>query len=211
MESFRSVHISYTVSGETLGIVWQKPEHEWTTFVSALHYYAARKIGVPIWCVDLLWEYDPWDEAQLPMYVHLKCSISSAFREIGANTASYGRCDNCWEDCEDLQHDGEYWNLTRERRIYKNSRSCCRCGSCALCDLCKVKLPGGSMCCLCCLMTPPRGYALWPNRNGYHAEADEDYQARVASALAGLTEAQQKRWRLVTADGLGEDVHENVF
>ena len=64
MESFRSVHISYTVSGETLGIVWQKPEHEWTTFVSALHYYAARKIGVPIWCVDLLWEYDPWDEAR---------------------------------------------------------------------------------------------------------------------------------------------------
>jgi len=46
------------------GLYGKKPEHEWTTFVSALHYYAARKIGVPIWCVDLLWEYDPWDEAR---------------------------------------------------------------------------------------------------------------------------------------------------
>ena len=72
MESVRCVHISHAVSGETLGIVWQKPEHEWTTFVSALHYYAARKIGIPIWCVDLLWEYDPWDEAQLPINVHVR-------------------------------------------------------------------------------------------------------------------------------------------
>jgi hypothetical protein len=208
MESCRCVQISYTVSGETLGILWQKPEHEWTTFVSALHYYAARKSNVPIWCVDLLWECDPWDEAQLPMNVQVKCNISSVFPEIAESTASYGRCSNCWEDCEDL--DGEYWNLTREKRIYKNSRSCCRCGSGVLCDLCKVKFRGGSICCLHCLI-PLRGYALWPNRNGYHAEADEDYQARVASALAGLTEAQQKRWRLVTADGLGEDVHEDVF
>ena len=82
MESVRCVHISYTVSGETLGIVCKKHEHEWTTFVIALHYYAARRCGVPVWCMDLLWEYDPWDEAQLPMYVHIKCRISSVFPEI---------------------------------------------------------------------------------------------------------------------------------
>ena len=46
---------------------------------------------------------------------------------------------------------------------------------------------------------------------GYHAEGDEDYQARVASALAGLTEAQRKRWNLISAFGLGEDVQEDVF
>ena len=105
MESFRSVHISYSVSGETLGIVWKKPEHEWTTFVIALHYYAARKIGVMIWCVDLLWEYDPWDEAQLPMNVHVQCSTSSVFPEIAESTLSFGRCCCCWEDCEDLDDD----------------------------------------------------------------------------------------------------------
>ena len=102
MESFRSVHISHTVSGDTLGIVCKKTEHEWTTFVTALHYYAARKTGVPVWCVDLLWEYDPWDEAQLPMYVHIQCNISSVFPEIAEGADTDGRCDNCWEDCEDL-------------------------------------------------------------------------------------------------------------
>ena len=60
-------------------------------------------------------------------------------------------------------------------------------------------------------LTPPRGYALWPNPLGYHAEGDEDYQARVASALAGLTEAQRKGWNLISAFGLGEDVQEDVF
>ena len=58
-------------------------------------------------------------------------------------------------------------------------------------------------------VVPPRGYALWPGRMGYHAEADEDYQARVAAALAGLTEAQQKRWRLVSL-GRGEDDLEGI-
>jgi hypothetical protein len=205
MESCRCVQMSYTVSGETLGILWQKPEHEWTTFVSALHYYAARKINVPIWCVDLLWECDPWDEAQLPMNVQVKCNISSVFPEIAESTASYGRCCNCWEDCEDLDD----LTVTDGMRKYNLSKQdyCGRCGTTVLCDLCKVELippcrRGGSICCLWCVV-PPRGYALWPGRMGYHAEAEEDYQARVAAVLAGLTEAQQKRWRLVSALGRG--------
>ena len=210
MESFRFVHISYLVSGETLGIVWKKPEHEWTTFVSALHYYAARKINVPIWCVDLLWECDPWDEEQLPMNVHLKCNIRSEFPEIADSLDPYGRCSNCWEDCEDAYDLIPIGVSAARMRKYIYSVSCCRCGSSVLCDLCKVKFRDGSICCLYCL-TPPRGYALWPNRSGYHAEADEDYQARVAAALAGLTEAQRKRWNLISAFGLGEDVQEDVF
>ena len=199
MESFRSVHISYNVSGETLGIVWKKPEHEWTTFVSALHYYAARKIGVPIWCVDLLWEYDPWDEAQLPMNVYIQCSISSVFPEIAESTASCGRCSNCFEDCEDLADlipmygSNLTWGKVRYGFGYLNN--CSRCGTTLLCDLCKVQFRGGSVCCLECLVPPP-GYRVWPP--GYHGpEADEDYQARVADALADLPEAQQKRWKLI--------------
>ena len=141
MESFRSVHISYSVSGETLGIVWKKPEHEWTTFVIALHYYAARKIGVMIWCVDLLWEYDPWDEAQLPMNVHVQCSTSSVFPEIAESTLSFGRCCCCWEDCDDL--DG----LSPDASYLIN---CGVCGTTCLCDLCKVKFPDGSVSCLLC-------------------------------------------------------------
>lgn len=55
MESNRRVHISYRVSGYTLGpdFVWKKPEHEWQTFVRALHYLAARKCDVPVWNVEL--------------------------------------------------------------------------------------------------------------------------------------------------------------
>ena len=199
MESFRSVHISYTVSGETLGIVWQKPEHEWTTFVSALHYYAARKIGVPIWCVDLLWECDPWDEAQLPMNVHVKCNISSVFPEIAESTASCGRCTCCWEDCEDLDDTHLSYCL--------NCRHCC---TTVLCDLCKVHFPDGSVCCLYCLV-PDRTRIRRGLSGPYEEpEADEDYRARVAAALAGLTEAQQKRWRLVSSLGRGEDDLEGI-
>ena len=155
---------------------------------------------------DLVRGLAKWEEAQLPMNVHLKCNIRSEFPEVADSLASYGRCSNCWEDCEDLDAS----ILTVGMRKLLNLRSCCRCGSSSLCDLCKVKFRDGGICCLYCL-TPPRGYALWPNRNGYHAEADEDYQARVASALAGLTEAQRKRWNLISAFGLGEDVHEDVF
>ena len=142
MESLRSVHISYTVSGETLGIVWQKPEHEWTTFVSALHYYAARKIGVPIWCVDLLWEYDPWDEAQLPMNVHILCRISSVLPETAESTASCGRCSNCWEDCEDLADEipmyGSNVTWAMVKYDFGYLKNCSRCGTTKLCDLCRV-------------------------------------------------------------------------
>ena len=200
MESFRSVHISYTVSGETLGIVWQKTEHEWTTFVSALHYYAARKIGVPIWCVDLLWEYDPWDEAQLPMNVHLTCNVSSVFPIISESIESCGRCSNCLEDCEDLadltpMHGSNVtWAMVKYDFGYL--KNCSRCGTTKLCDLCRVQFRGGSVCCLECLVPPP-GYRVWPPGLYHGPEADKDYQARVADALADLPEAQQQRWKII--------------
>ena len=189
MESFRSVHISYTVSGETLGIVWQKPEHEWTTFVSALHYYAARKIGIPIWCVDLVWKYDPWDEAQLPMEVQIECVISSEF-EIASSTAEHviKRCCNCWEDCDDVEElfdeNPSYWRGRRDPREFMN---CDECAPQYLCRLCHVDLPDGGSSCLTCFAGPPE-----------RAETDGDYLARVASTvLLGLTDSQMKRWECV--------------
>ena len=199
MESFRRVHVSYTVSGETLGIVWKKPEHEWTTFVSALHYYAARKINVPIWCVDLLWECDPWDEAQLPMNVHVKCNIRSVFPEIAESTASGGRCSNCWEDCENLDDSTPMYgsNVTwGQVDGWSYLMNCNKCGTPQLCDLCKVQFRGGSVCCLECLVPPP-GYRVWPPGLYHGPEADKDYQARVADALADLPEAQQQRWKII--------------
>ena len=63
MESTRIVHIGYKVSGQTLRTVWKQPHYEWTTFVIALHYYAARVCEVPVWCVQLFWEDDPWDDS----------------------------------------------------------------------------------------------------------------------------------------------------
>ena len=204
MESWRSVHISDKVSGETLAIVWKKPEHEWTTFVSGLHYYVARKIGVPVWCVDLLWEYDPWDEAQLPMNVYLTCNISSALPVRSESTfyEACGRCSCCWEDCEDL----DVWNpmsgipketwgdLKYDLSYLKN---CNECGTPVLCDLCRVQLRGGSAKCLSCLVRP-RGYSGLLC-GGLIAETDKHYQVRVAAAFesGGLTEVQQKRWSIV--------------
>ena len=199
MESFRRVHVSYACSGKTLGIVWKKPEHEWTTFVSALHYYAARKINVPIWCVDLLWECDPWDEAQLPMNVHVKCNISSVFPEIAESIASYGRCSNCWEDCEDLDEEYELDENNESTAIdWGYLRNCHKCGTWVLCDLCKVILPGGSPRCLHCLV-PLRSH-IGLLRGGLIRETDARFQARVAAALAGLTEAQRKRWGFVNGN-----------
>ena len=55
------------------------------------------------------------------------------------------------------------------------------------------------MCCLYCLVPPP-GYRVWP-RGDLGPETDEHYHARVAAALAGLTEAQQKRWSLLILGG----------
>ena len=202
MESFRRVHVSYTVSGETLGIVWKKPEHEWTTFVSALHYYAARKINVPIWCVDLLWECDPWDEAQLPMNVHVKCNIRSVFPEINTNTSPDGRCACCWEDCEDFDNWNPMYGPKENYGALKYDlpylKNCSECGTPVLCDLCRVQLRGGSARCLYCLVRPTK-YC------GLIAETDAVYQVRVADVFesAGLTEAQQKRWRIVRSSSSG--------
>ena len=188
MESNRRVHISYTVSGETLGIVWKRPEHEWRTFVNALHYFAARRCGVPVWCLELLWEYDPWDESQLPMNVYIQFLISSVF-EITKNTDETKRCCNCWEDCEDTEELFahvliEYWRGRRDPREFLN---CDTCGPQYLCDLCHVDLPGGGSSCLNCFAPPPE-----------RPETDEDYLARVASIVwCGLTDSQMKRLQCV--------------
>ena len=183
----RSVHISYKVSGETCGIVWKRPEHEWRTFVNALHYFAARRCGVPVWCVELLWKYDPWDEAQLPMNLYIQCDISFVF-DIAEGTDETKRCCNCWEDCEDTEERYahvlvQYWRGGRDPRDW-NCDTCCPQH---LCDLCHVDLPGGGSSCLNCFA---------PRRE--RPETDKDYLARVAPiALAGLTEAQLNRWLCV--------------
>ena len=78
--------------------------------------------------------------------------------------------------------------------------NCHACGTTVLCDLCKVHFPDGSVCCLYCLV-PDRTRIREGSPGVYYQEpeADEDYRARVAAALAGLTEAQQKRWRLINS------------
>jgi hypothetical protein len=191
MESNRRVQISYRVSGETLGpdFAWKKPEHEWKTFVRALHYFAARRCDVPVWCVELLWDFwDPWDETQLPMNVHIQCQINPVF-EIARSTDDTKRCCNCWEDCEDMEERfahvlNEYWQGKRDPREFLN---CDTCAPVQLCDLCHVDLPGGGSSCLECFAPPPE-----------RAETDGDYLARVASTVwRGLTDSQMNRWQCV--------------
>ena len=97
MESNRRVHISYYVSGEPVGYELLTPRHaDWTTFVIALHYYAARVSEVPIWCVQLLWKEDLWDEAQLPMNVYIQCVPTNEMLEIRYDCCDAdNRCCNC--------------------------------------------------------------------------------------------------------------------
>ena len=76
MESPRVVHIYNRLSGETLGVVRQRPADEWRTFIGALHYYVGRMRNVPVWCVELLWKYDPWDEAQLPTKMSIQYKLA---------------------------------------------------------------------------------------------------------------------------------------
>ena len=193
MESNRRVHISYRVSGETLGpdFVWKKPEHEWQTFVRALHYLAARKCDVPVWNVELLWGfYDPWDETQLPMNVHIECQINPVRIEITDDDADDDhRCCNCWEDCEGIDKRfahvlNEYWKGGRDPQEFLN---CETCAPSHLCDLCHVDLPGGGSSCLEC-------FAPYPEIR----ETDGDYFGRVVSMVwRGLTDSQMNRWQCV--------------
>ena len=166
--------------------VWHRPEHEWGTFVAALHYYASRKCGVPVWCVRLRWSYDPWNEALLPMFVTIQCDIKQGF-DIHNSTVldEDQRCCNCWEDCGDTQV-LESWLRLLERQKYRMRKvqrkyrmrkyrgprevNCDECTPAFLCDLCNVQLPSGGSSCLQCL------------------DADE---------CAQLTQAQQNRWKCV--------------
>ena len=105
-----------------------------------------------------------------------------------------------WEDCEDLDETHPF-NGSKTTYDFGFLTNCGKCGTTALCDLCKVKFPGAGsvVSCLFCLVKP-RGYRRLLD-GGLFAETDEDYQVRVAAAFkrAGLTEAQQKRWRLVVS------------
>ena len=75
MRTPRVVNVVWVGQAQTVVSVWHRPEHEWGTFVCALHYYASRKCGVPIWCVRLRWSHDPWNEALLPMSVTIQFSV----------------------------------------------------------------------------------------------------------------------------------------
>lgn len=176
MEGIRIVHIGYKLSGENLAIVRKESHYEWTTFVSALHYYAARACGIPVWCVHLIWRANPWDEAQLPMNVYIGCVRSWEFPEIGQELSFDGRCMSCLEDCEDAY----------ERRIKKGlpmfspilpdagEENCGNCETTNLCDLCRVLLKDGGCRCLLCFHPP-------------------EY------TLASLSKAQRIRWLCVNS------------
>ena len=180
MRTPRVVNVRMMVSGQTVVWVWQRLEHEWGTFVAALHYYASRKCSVPVWCVRLRWSYDPWNEALLPMSVTIQCDIKQGFYIDNCTVVDEDRrCCNCWEDCGDTQV-LERWLRLLERlppwqsrmRRYRGPHevNCDECTPAFLCDLCNVQLPSGGSSCLQCL------------------DADE---------CAQLTQAQQNRWKCV--------------
>ena len=183
MECCRRVHISYLVSGGPLGCALYVPgDAGWTSFVTALHYYAARVSGVPVWCVQLLWKENPWDEAQLPKNVYIQCVKCNKIPEIHEDSASDdNRCCNCWEDCQDA----DLWEQNRSDTLSRED-NCEECTPCFLCDLCRVRLLGDRSRCLQCLVERVVGL-----------EDDHAYQARVDDALASLQPAQRIRWRCV--------------
>ena len=166
------------VSGQTLPLVWQRPEHEWEAFLTALHYFASRKCGVPVWCVRLQGPYDLLDEASLPTHVSMQCAISSVF-DIPDEWHEEKICCNCCEDCGDTLVLERWQRLLMKLPpwLFKSRPSrgprevnCDVCAPCFLCDLCNVQLPGGGSSCLQCL---------------------------DADACAQLTQAQQNRWKCV--------------
>ena len=178
MRTPRVVNVRMVVSGQTVVWVWQRPEHEWGTFVGALHYYASRKCGVPVWCVRLQGPYDLLDEASLPTHVSMQCAISSVF-DIPDEWHEEKICCNCCEDCGDTLVLERWQRLLMKLPpwLFKSRPSrgprevnCDVCAPCFLCDLCNVQLPGGGSSCLQCL---------------------------DADACAQLTQAQQNRWKCV--------------
>ena len=181
MRTPRVVNIRMAVSGQTVVWVLHRPEHQWGTFVGALHYYASRKCGVPVWCVRLRWSHDPWNEALLPMSETIQCDVLMQRFHIDNRTVvdEDKRCCNCWEDCGDTQILELWrrllgklrpWRFRMRRYRGPNEVNCDRCAPAFLCDLCNVQLPSGGTSCLQCL------------------EPDE---------CAQLTQAQQNRWKCV--------------
>ena len=102
MESNRCVHISY-VSGETLGLVSTRPKHEWVTFINALHYFAARRCDVPVWCVKQFAPVFDSTQDQCCYRVRYWLFKSIVVRSTSSAASWTIRCCKSWEDCEDVE------------------------------------------------------------------------------------------------------------
>jgi hypothetical protein len=203
MESTRCVSIANKVSGQILGIVRRRPHHEWTTFVIALHYYAARVCDVPVWCVQLFWEDDPWDDSHKRLNMYIQCLVTNNIPEITPNTdLEDGRCCNCWEDCDEAK---DAYERRRKNGVIFSTRmqdfydaSCEDCNARFLCDLCRVCLPGGRGTCLECFVPTPLDRLDLISQSVWVEDAAA-YEARVEDALPSLTKAQRSRWLCVAA------------
>ena len=142
MESFRSVHISYKVSGETLGIVWKKPEHEWTTSTRQynrhelcnpfVHLNAMRDHGDPsTWdlCLTSMFPYMlPTDDMLSSIHKHFSslevertCWVADWQKNIVigwlVGRHSWDKKLRFHELCNPLECDGRSWRSVNVRSM----------------------------------------------------------------------------------------------
>ena len=181
--SVRTVQLYYEISGECLGVRFRIPRQwAWGHVVGALHYYAARQCGVPVWCIRLKWPSNPWDLTQLSLNLRITCTVSNDFSHVDCFSVVYDRddvirCECCWEDCEDA----EEIRMSREN-------ICASCLPSFLCDRCRIQMPDGLPYCMWCVVA---------ERDS--GEDDGTYDERVDAVLRLLVPLQRMRWVSVQA------------
>jgi len=188
--SVRTVQLYYETSGDCLGVRFRIPRQwAWGNVVGALHYYAGRLCGVPIWCIRLRWPSNPWELSELSPNLRIACTVSNDFSHIDWDLLFYDhvqgdfcRCSCCWEDCVDAGIHGE--------------NNCAECKTSLLCDRCRVHTPDGVRYCLVCVVAGQDS-----------GEDDRTYGERVDAVLSSLEPLQRRRWVSVQAiaDAMDED------
>ena len=178
--SVRTVQLYYETSGDCLGVRFRIPRQwAWGNVVGALHYYAGRLCGVPIWCIRLRWPSNPWELSELSPNLRIACTVSNDFSHVDCSSLFYGsddvsRCSCCWEDCVDAPHLG--------------IENCVECHTSLLCDRCRIQMPDGLSYCMLCVVAE-RDFV----------EDDGAYGERVDAVLSFLEPLQRRRWVSVQA------------
>ena len=199
MQITTRVQLLYAVSNNFLGHEVRMPSWcLWEDFLVALHVYAARVLGVPMRCIQLTWDFNPWEQQQLPSKIFASCLVTNVLPpgswafQLRSEQDPFcldSVCGNCLEDCEDI-----YYCSESKRRF-----NCGNCGTSCLCDRCRVHLSDGTSRCLLCLVDEQR-----------QDEVDAVYQARLDAILDLLDPLQRRRWHSVAImdeQGLGSLIH----